>query len=98
MDNSTQRTNQSSQVDFLKAVIDSAEKRRDAVENKASILIAANAILCYSDCRLHSTSSHGECKWLINCFLDQYWANLLCTCSDNSVNSVSHKYFGIHFN
>jgi len=45
MDNSTQRTNQSSQVDFLKAVIDSAEKRRDAVENKASILIAANAIL-----------------------------------------------------
>ena len=36
---------QSDRVNFLKLVIDSAEKRRDAVENKASILIASNAIL-----------------------------------------------------
>jgi hypothetical protein len=32
-------------IEFLKVVIESAEKRRDAVENKFSILIAANAIL-----------------------------------------------------
>ncbi len=35
----------SDQLEYLKLVIESAERRRDAVENKASILIASNAIL-----------------------------------------------------
>jgi len=34
-----------SKLEFLRNVLDAAEKRRDAVENKASILIAASAIL-----------------------------------------------------
>lgn len=38
-------TSQANKLEFLRFAIDSAERRRDSVENKASILIASNAIL-----------------------------------------------------
>lgn len=38
-------TSQANKLEFLRYAIDSTERRRDSVENKASILIASNAIL-----------------------------------------------------
>ncbi|OGO27238.1 MAG: hypothetical protein A2Z16_02865 [Chloroflexi bacterium RBG_16_54_18] len=45
MNESGHLASQADKLEFLRLVIDSAEKRRDSVENKASILIASNAIL-----------------------------------------------------
>jgi len=45
MNESRNLASQAEKLEFLRLVIDSAERRRDSVENKASILIASNAIL-----------------------------------------------------
>ena len=45
MNDPGQPASHAEQLEFVKLAIESAERRRDAVENKTSILIASNAIL-----------------------------------------------------
>ena len=45
MENTSQPTSSEKKKEFLLVVLEAEEKRRDAVENKSSILIASNAIL-----------------------------------------------------
>lgn len=85
-------------IGFLQSVLEAAENRRDGVENKASILIAANAILLAAVGSFFdfSTLSIGEGKSLYQVVITLLIATVICVilsilCSLNVLAAFTPK-------